>query len=130
MPDADADPNPHHHLGSPLCARYHRAVELIGRRWTGAIVFILLRGPCRYSDLRAAVPALTDRMLSERLRELEQAAIVERRTSPTAPSRATYALTERGAALAGPVEALAAWAHAWLPDEGAEGETRGTAAGA
>ena len=112
------------HLGSPLCPRYHRAVELIGRRWTGAIVYVLLRGPCRYSDLRAAVPALTDRMLSERLRELEQEGIVERQAAPGAPTRVTYALTARGAALAGPVEALAAWAHDWLPEDGG-GEAAG-----
>lgn len=85
-------------------------------------MYVLLRGPCRYSDVRAAVPALTDRMLSERLRELEQAGIVERRAASDGGARATYALTECGAALAGPVEALAAWAHAWLPEAEGDGD--------
>jgi DNA-binding HxlR family transcriptional regulator len=97
-----------------LCPLYHRAVELIGRRWTGAIVFVLLRGRCRYADLRAAIPELTDRMLSARLKELESEGLVERSVVPGAPVRVEYSLTASGRALAPPVEALAAWAHEWL----------------
>ena len=107
-----------------LCPLYHRAVELIGRRWTGAIVFVLLRGRCRYSDLRAAIPDLTDRMLSERLKELEHEGIVERRVIPETPVRVEYALTARGEALAQPVEALMKWAHEWLPEGADHGGTR------
>jgi DNA-binding HxlR family transcriptional regulator len=103
--------------GPGLCSRYHRAVELIGRRWTGAIIFVLLKGSSRYSDLRSAIPDLTDRMLSERLRELEQEGLVERRVIPETPVRVEYALTARGQALAQPVEAIMAWAHEWLPEE-------------
>lgn len=98
-----------------LCPRYHRAIELIGRRWTGAIVFVLLEGRRRYSDLRAAIPEVTDRMLSERLKELEHEGIVERTVIAETPVRVEYALTAMGAALAQPVEALVAWAHEWLP---------------
>jgi len=109
-----------------LCPRYHRAVELIGRRWTGAIVFVLLGGRRRYSELRAAIPAITDRMLSERLRELEQEGIVRRHVVPEAPLRVEYELTSGGEALARPVEALATWAHDWLAaaDEGPESPPR------
>ena len=98
-----------------LCPLYHRAVELIGRRWTGAIIFVLLKGRQRYSDLRAAIPEITDRMLSERLKELEREGVVERHVVPHTPVRVEYALTPQGEALARPVEALAAWAHEWLP---------------
>lgn len=101
-----------------LCPLYHHAVELIGRRWTGAIVFVLLEGRRRYSELRGAIPDLTDRMLSERLKELEREGIVERHVIPETPVRVEYALTTKGKALAGPVEALVAWAHEWLPEEG------------
>lgn len=101
--------------GPGLCPLYHRAVELIGRRWTGAIIFILLEGPHRFSDLRAAIPDLTDRMLSERLKELEQEGVLERHVIPDSPVRVEYALTSRGEALAQPVNALVAWAHEWLP---------------
>src|SRR5512135_2936642 len=60
-----------------LCGRYHRAIELVGRRWTGAIVYLLLRSRCRFATLRDAIPDITDRMLSERLQELEREGIVE-----------------------------------------------------
>ena len=58
-----------------LCRKFHRASELIGRRWTGAIIYVLLKSRCRFAVLREAIPDITDRMLSERLQELEQEAI-------------------------------------------------------
>src|ERR1051326_7660709 len=70
-----------------VCARFHRASELIGRRWTGAIIFVLLKSRCRFAALREAIPDITDRMLSERLQELEQEAIVERIVVPETPGR-------------------------------------------
>lgn len=96
-----------------VCPLYHHAVELIGRRWTGAIIFVLLKGKSRFSDLSAAIPEITSRMLSERLKELEQEGIVERIVVPDTPVRVEYALTEKGEALARPVEAIVGWAHAW-----------------
>src|SRR5580765_4981839 len=94
-----------------LCGRFHRASELIGRRWTGAIIFVMLRRPCRFATLRQAIPDITDRMLSERLQELEQEEIVERTVVPETPVRVEYALTKKGRALAGPIEAITEWAH-------------------
>jgi DNA-binding HxlR family transcriptional regulator len=100
---------------TPLCPLFHRAVELVGRRWTGAIIFVLLlRGRTRFAGLRAAIPDITDRMLSERLRELEQEGVVERCVIPDTPVRVEYALTDKGRALATAVDALGAWAHEWL----------------
>jgi DNA-binding HxlR family transcriptional regulator len=99
---------------SPLCPHFHRAVELIGRRWTGAIIFVLLNHRSRFAGLRAAIPEITDRMLSERLRELEQEGIVERSVVPDTPVRVEYALTDKGRALAGAVDALGTWAHEWM----------------
>ena len=61
-----------------LCGQFHRAAELIGRRWTGAIIFVLLKSRCRFATLRDAIPDITDRMLSERLQELESEGILER----------------------------------------------------
>src|SRR6476619_6598792 len=60
------------------CSLYHQAVELVGKRWTGAIVSVLLEGPARFSEIRECVPDLSDRLLSERLKELEGAGIVDR----------------------------------------------------
>ncbi len=70
-----------------LCARFHRASELIGRRWTGAIVFVLLESRCRFATLRNAIPDITDRMLSDRLQVLEEEGIVERTVVPATPVR-------------------------------------------
>jgi DNA-binding HxlR family transcriptional regulator len=102
----------------PLCPQFHRAVELVGRRWTGAIIFVLLRGHARFAGLRAAIPDITDRMLSERLRELEHEGVVERRVIPDTPVRVEYDLTEKGRALAAAVDALGAWAHEWMDRPG------------
>jgi DNA-binding HxlR family transcriptional regulator len=52
------------------CSAYHQAVELIGKRWTGAIVFVLMDGPLRFSEVKVLVPDLSDRLLSERMKEL------------------------------------------------------------
>src|SRR3984893_8791313 len=97
-----------------LCARFHRAAELIGRRWTGAIFFVLLRSRCRYATLRVAIPDITDRMLSERLQELEQEGIVERTVVPETPVRVENARTKKGRALAAAIDAMAAWAEKWV----------------
>jgi len=101
-------------LDAPVCGLFHRASELIGRRWTGAIIYVLLRGRTRFAALRAAIPGITDRMLSERLQELEQEGIVAREVIPETPVRIEYSLTDKGRALAGPIEAIGAWAHDWL----------------
>jgi DNA-binding HxlR family transcriptional regulator len=96
-----------------LCAEFHRASELIGRRWTGAIIFVLLKSKCRFAALRDAIPDITDRMLSERLQELEQEGILERTVLPEPPVRVEYALTKKGRGLATAFEAIAEWAHKW-----------------
>ena len=97
-----------------LCTRFHRASELIGRRWTGAIIFVLLKARCRFATLRDAIPDITDRMLSDRLHELESEGIVERTVVPDTPVRVEYALTNKGRALASAIEAISAWADTWV----------------
>jgi DNA-binding HxlR family transcriptional regulator len=98
-----------------LCPRFHEAVELIGRRWSGAVIRLLIDGRRRYSDLRDAVPDISDRMLSERLKELEVAGIVRRIVSTRAPVRVEYELTEKGRALETPLRAISEWASEWIP---------------
>ena len=111
-----------------LCSRLHRASELIGRRWTGAIIFVLLKSRCRFAALGDAIPEITDRMLSERLQELEQEGIVERTVIPDTPVRVEYALTKKGRALGAAIDASAEWAHKWpasdLPAAVAQGKRR------
>lgn len=97
-----------------LCARFHKAVELIGRRWSGAIIQMLLQRPSRYAELRAAIPDITDRMLSERLRELEDEQIVARTVIPETPVRVEYSLTAKGRALEPALNAIGHWAGKWV----------------
>jgi len=96
------------------CGHYHQAVELVGKRWTGAILFVLMDGPARFSEVKQLVPDLSDRLLSERLKELESEGIVERRVIDDMPVKVEYALTEKGAALEPAVRALKLWARAWM----------------
>jgi DNA-binding HxlR family transcriptional regulator len=108
-----------------LCARFHRASELIGGRWTGAIVFVLLQSRCRFATLRDAIPDITDRMLSDRLQALEAEGIAERTVVPDMPVRVEYALTKKGRALAVPINAITEWAHKWIePDAPTEREEK------
>src|SRR6476620_11801727 len=72
--------------GVECCPRLHETVELVGKRWSGAIVYVLLQGgTMRFSQIAHAVPALSDRLLSERLKELEARGIVERRVIDGSP---------------------------------------------
>jgi DNA-binding HxlR family transcriptional regulator len=101
--------------GRPACCgKYHSAVELIGKRWTGAILFVLMDGPLRFSEVKVLVPDLSDRLLSERLKELESVEIVERRVEDRNGVRVQYALTTKGAALEPVVRSLKGWARSWL----------------
>jgi DNA-binding HxlR family transcriptional regulator len=100
------------------CPLYHEAVELIGRRWTGAIVSVLLdNGPLRFSEMAQAVPEVSDRLLSERMKELEARGVVERRVEPGPPVRVTYALTAMGSELQPALQELKSWARHWLAQE-------------
>ncbi len=97
-----------------VCARFHKAVELIGARWSGALIQVLMSGPCRYAELRAAVPDISDRMLSERLRELEAEGILTRTVVPDSPVRVDYELTDKGRALEPAIAALGKWAQRFV----------------
>jgi DNA-binding HxlR family transcriptional regulator len=106
-------------VGAPVrthcCPRYHEAVELVGKRWTGAILYVLLSaGRLRFSEIAQAVPDLSDRLLSERMKELEARGIVRRHVEEGAPVKVFYELTERGRELAPAMQELKAWADRWL----------------
>ena len=113
------------------CPYYHRAVELIGKRWTGAIVGVLLEGPLRFSEIAQAVPELSDRLLSERMKELEAHGVVERTVVPGPPVRVEYGLTDMGRELEPALSELKSWARRWLDARHhapAHGSTRAPAA--
>lgn len=96
-----------------FCPIYHHAVELIGRRWTGAIVRVLLSEVSRFNEIAETVPGLSDRMLAERLKELEVEGIVVRTVIPETPVRIEYSLSAKGRALDGVIEAVSGWAASW-----------------
>jgi DNA-binding HxlR family transcriptional regulator len=107
---------------SPCCSLYHHAVELIGRRWTGAILLVLVEGgPLRFSEIRVLVPDVSDRLLSERLKELETEEIVARHVYDETPVRVEYELTAKGRALQPALVALKQWSHDYCPDAAKRG---------
>jgi DNA-binding HxlR family transcriptional regulator len=99
-----------------ICPRFHYAVELIGARWSGAILRAVFDGRHRYSEIKALIPSVSDTMLAQRLRWLEAEGLLERRAvTDDGPLRAEYHLTAKGRALAPVIEALKAWSHEWVP---------------
>jgi DNA-binding HxlR family transcriptional regulator len=98
------------------CPLYHEAVELVGRRWTGAILRVLMDGALRFSEIAQAVPELSDRLLSERMKELERRGMVQRRVISGPPLRVEYSLSEMGHALEPALSELERWANRWLSD--------------
>ncbi len=99
---------------SGLCPRFHKAIELIGGRWTGALVRLLMGGRARFAELRDAIPEISDRMLSERLRVLESEGIISRHVLPDPPIRVEYELTQKGKELQKSLEAIGHWAERWI----------------
>ena len=97
---------------SALCPRLAKAMELIGKRWTALIIYQLLDGPQRFNAIESALP-ISGRLLSERLKELEKEAIVERKMYSEVPIRVEYSLTEKGRSLEGAVREIEQWAQKW-----------------
>jgi DNA-binding HxlR family transcriptional regulator len=98
------------------CPLYHEAVELVGRRWTGAILSVLMDGPLRFSEIAATIPELSDRLLSERMKELEARGMVRRTVIPGPPLRVQYELSVMGSELEPALAELQSWARRWLGD--------------
>lgn len=98
-------------MGGPdtdYCPHFHRAIELIGRRWTGAILQAMLGGATRFGDIRDAVPGLSDRLLNERLKELDDVGVVNRCTETR---DVQYYLTEVGQQIEPVLASVGQWAE-------------------
>jgi DNA-binding HxlR family transcriptional regulator len=100
-----------------ICVRYQQALNLLSRRWVGLIVRVLLDGPRRFNELASALQVVADRVLAERLRDLEAEGIVSREVFVGSPVRVEYTLTEKGRALAPVLDAIETWSHEWIPLE-------------
>jgi DNA-binding HxlR family transcriptional regulator len=112
-PRASSDRAPANGAGGEVCPDFHAAIELIGRRWAGAILWSLADRPHYFAELTTSVPGLSDRLLSRRLRELEATGLVERSVHDGPPARVSYALTEKGRELEPVLAQLEDWARAW-----------------
>ena len=99
---------------------YQAAMDIFGKKWTCLILCPLMEGPCRFTEMSAFVPGLSDRLLSQRLQELEEKGIVERRVYNERPVRVEYRLTEKGRELSQVLDAIIRWADRW---EAAEAPT-------
>ena len=99
---------------SKMCPRFQSAVDLLGKRWTPLIVQLLLKGPRRYSELLSELEVVTEGMLSQRLKELEAAGVVERRVIDEQPVRVEYHLTDKGRSLSRVISGLERWADEWI----------------
>lgn len=99
---------------TPFCPLYRQAIELIGRKWSGAIIRAMLAGATHFSEFSSVIPGVSDRLVSVRLKELEANGVVERIVIPDKPVRIQYRLTPKGEALGKVVVAITEWAEEWM----------------
>jgi DNA-binding HxlR family transcriptional regulator len=97
-----------------FCPHFQKAIELVGRRWSGTILRALLDRPLRFSEISAHIPEISDRSLSLRLKQLEREAVVIRSVQATQPISVVYDLTDKGRALETAIAAVETWAHDWV----------------
>lgn len=98
---------------SSLCPRFEKGMQLISKRWTGLIIYQLLSGQQRFCAIQSALP-VSGRLLSERLKELEEEGIVNRHVYPEVPVRVEYSLTDKGMALEPVIRELEKWSQTWI----------------
>jgi DNA-binding HxlR family transcriptional regulator len=99
---------------SKMCPKYESAAELLGKKWTGLIIRVLLGGPRRFKDIKEQIPEMSDKMLTDRMKELESAGILTRTVYPEMPVRIEYELTEKGRNLEEVILSIQSWGENWL----------------
>ncbi|MGN7454496.1 winged helix-turn-helix transcriptional regulator [Paenibacillus pasadenensis] len=99
---------------STMCPKYEAAIELLGKKWTGLIIRVLLGGPKRFKEIKEQIPEMSDKMLTDRMKELETSQIVTRNVYPEMPVRIEYELTEKGRHLKPVIESIQDWGEDWL----------------
>ncbi|WLD93961.1 helix-turn-helix domain-containing protein [Alkalihalobacillus sp. AL-G] len=100
-----------------MCPKYEAAIEIIGKKWTGLIIRVLLSGPKRFKDIKKQIPDMSDRMLTERMKELESVGIVKREVYPETPVRIEYQLTDKGISLKDVIGEIQRWSDHWINAE-------------
>ncbi|BCG60134.1 transcriptional regulator [Paenibacillus sp. URB8-2] len=101
-----------HHL--TMCPRFETAFSFLGKRWNGLIIQTLMSGPKRFKDISGLIPLMSDKMLSERMKDLESEGILVRHVYPETPVRIEYELTDKGRALEPVMQQIQAWAENWV----------------
>ncbi len=101
------------HIDDDECRRFQTSLELVGKRWSSGILMAVAQGATRFSEIIAAVPGLSDRLLSQRMKELEATGLLEREVIPTTPVQVRYHLTARGRDLMHSLQPLVGWGQRW-----------------
>ncbi|MBB6454623.1 DNA-binding HxlR family transcriptional regulator [Salirhabdus euzebyi] len=96
-----------------LCPKFEKAMKLLGKRWTGLIIYQLLFGPQRFSEIESSLP-VSGRLLSERLKELEEEGLVNRHVYAEVPVRVEYSLTDKGRELQPIIKGIENWSDRWV----------------
>lgn len=99
---------------SKMCPKYEAAIEILGKKWTGLIIRVLLGGPKRFKEIKEQIPDMSDRILTERMKELEHMGVLQRNVYPETPVRIEYALTAKGKDLVTVIESIQTWAENWM----------------
>lgn len=97
-----------------MCPRFEKAVDVLSKRWVALIVFVLMSGPRRFGEIESCLKSLSGKVLSDRLKEMENEGIIERKVYPEMPVRIEYSLTEKGTALAPILGAISNWSSEWI----------------
>ncbi|ESU31098.1 HxlR family transcriptional regulator [Bacillus sp. 17376] len=100
-------------MDKSICPRFEKAMTILSQRWTGMIIYQLLAGPQRFCTIESSV-GVSGRVLSERLKDLENEGIVRREVHPETPVRIEYSLTEKGKALEPLMKEIEKWSQSWL----------------
>jgi DNA-binding HxlR family transcriptional regulator len=97
-----------------MCPKYEQAAELLGKRWTGLIIRVLMGGPKRFKEIKEQIPEMSDKMLTDRMKELEAQGVLTRTVYPEMPVRIEYELTEKGKDMKDVIESIQAWGEKWM----------------
>ncbi|WAA10881.1 winged helix-turn-helix transcriptional regulator [Fervidibacillus albus] len=95
------------------CRKVEKALTMLSKRWTGLIIYQLLKGPQRFCEIENAI-SISGRLLSERLKDLEKEGIVNRKVFPEVPVRVEYSLTDKGMALEPVMVELERWSQSFI----------------
>ena len=97
-----------------MCPKYELAAELICKRWTGLIIRVLMGGPKRFKEIKEQIPDMSDKMLTDRMKELESFGVLTRTVYPEMPVRIEYELTDKGHGMKDVIESIQAWGEKWM----------------